>query len=231
MKKRPTTTLFMLMSLDGKISTGSSDLLDFDKDLPKIKGAKEGLHQYYELEKHTDIVSFNTGRVMAKIGVNQRKQKPKKIPVTFVIVDNKPHLNNNGLQYLSQWVKKVILVTNNKKLLELSKDFANIAPVRFSGKPDFKKIFAHLHDDFGIQRMTVQSGGTMNASLIRSGLIDRVSVVVAPIIVGGKNTSTIVDGESIKKISELRNIKALELQKVTKLKNSYLHLVYKVQKF
>ncbi len=31
---RPVTTLFMLMSLDGKISPGASDDLDMDKDLP-----------------------------------------------------------------------------------------------------------------------------------------------------------------------------------------------------
>ncbi len=47
---RPITTLFMLMSLDGKISTGASDSLDMDKDLPIIDGLKEGLQQYYDIE-------------------------------------------------------------------------------------------------------------------------------------------------------------------------------------
>lgn len=35
---RPITTLFMLMSVDGKISTGSTDELDVDRDFPKIDG-------------------------------------------------------------------------------------------------------------------------------------------------------------------------------------------------
>ena len=47
---RPVTTLFMLMSVDGKISTGSTDEMDVDKDFPKIDGVKEGLHQYYEID-------------------------------------------------------------------------------------------------------------------------------------------------------------------------------------
>lgn len=34
--ERPITTLFMLMSVDGKISTGATDDLDVDKDFPKI---------------------------------------------------------------------------------------------------------------------------------------------------------------------------------------------------
>lgn len=68
---RPVTTLFMLMSLDGKISTGASDALDFDRDLPHVPSVAEGLYQYYELEQQTDLWSLNTGRVMAKIGANE----------------------------------------------------------------------------------------------------------------------------------------------------------------
>jgi len=37
---RPITTLFMLESLDGKISTGNNDSLDVDKDFPRIDGFK-----------------------------------------------------------------------------------------------------------------------------------------------------------------------------------------------
>lgn len=74
---RPITTLFMLMSVDGKISTGATDDLDVDKDFPKIKGVNEGLHQYYEIEQTTDLWSFNSGRVQKKMGVN-KKEMPKK---------------------------------------------------------------------------------------------------------------------------------------------------------
>jgi hypothetical protein len=52
---RPVTTLFMLMSVDGKISTGCTDEMDVDRDLPKIEGVKEGLHQYYEIEQTTEL--------------------------------------------------------------------------------------------------------------------------------------------------------------------------------
>ena len=50
---RPVTTLFMLMSVDGKISTGAADDLDVDKDFPQIAGGSEGLQQYYEIERTT----------------------------------------------------------------------------------------------------------------------------------------------------------------------------------
>ena len=84
---RPVTTLFMLMSVDGKISTGATDNLDLDRDLPKIAGVQEGLHQYYEIEQTTDLWSLNSGRVQEKLGVNS-KEMPNKLPVSFVMIDN-----------------------------------------------------------------------------------------------------------------------------------------------
>ena len=48
---RPITTLFVLMSVDGKISTGFNDNLDVDQDFPLIDGVREGLHQYYDTNK------------------------------------------------------------------------------------------------------------------------------------------------------------------------------------
>ena len=66
MQKRPLTTLFMLMTVDGKISTGATDELDVDKDFPKIDGIKEGLHQYYEIERTTDLL---TESELGKLGV------------------------------------------------------------------------------------------------------------------------------------------------------------------
>ena len=115
--RRPITTLFMLESLDGKISTGSTDNLDVDKDYPKIDGVKEGLYQYYELEKKTDYFSLNTGKVMAKTGVNDKKEYGDKVDVTFVIIDNKPHLNENGIGPSGyEMENKFVLSNENLKL-------------------------------------------------------------------------------------------------------------------
>ena len=85
--ERPITTLFMLMSLDGKISTGASDELDVDSDFPTIAGVSEGLHQYYEIEQTTDLWSFNSGRVQAKLGVNSKPLKPSSF--THLIISSR----------------------------------------------------------------------------------------------------------------------------------------------
>ena len=108
---RPVTTLFMLMSADGKISTGKTDELDFDQDFPHIPGVKEGLQQYYDIEQTTDLWSLNSGRVQAKMGVNER-ETPAKTPVSFVLIDNK-HLTEQGIRYFCARAQQFVLVTSN----------------------------------------------------------------------------------------------------------------------
>lgn len=227
MRKMPITTLFMLMSVDGKISTGAADELDVDKDYPTLDGVKEGLHQYYEIERTTDLWSFNTGRVQAKIGVNT-SELPDKTPVSFVVMDNS-HLTERGVQYFCRLSKVFVLITSNSKhpAFSMKEDNLNII---FQEKADIKAALEKLHSDYGCERLTIQSGGTVNGLFLREKLFDYVDIVVAPVLVGGKNTATLIDGESIKSPDELNKLGVLELMDCEMLKNSYIRLKYRVVK-
>ena len=198
----------MLESLDGKISSGSSDNLDVDKDFCKIDGVKEGLHQYYELEQETDVFSLNTGRVMAKIGVNDRKEYHEKIDVvTFVIIDNKPHLNENGIDYLCHWVGRLLLVTTNKNHIAYSlKDKYDNLEILYYETLNLAQLLEDLYSKYNAENLTIQSGGTLNGLFVRNKLIDFVNIVISPIIVGGKDVATLVDGDSITDKSELSKL-------------------------
>lgn len=227
---RPVTTLFMLMSLDGKINSGDSDALDVDRDWSKVEGVKEGLHQYYEIEQTTDLYSLNTGRTMAKIGVNEKTEVSAKSPCQFIIVDRKPHLQESGVRYLCQWVEKLYLVTNNKKhpAYRLTEECTNLE-ILYYDEIELKQMLEDLGEKYGVDYLTIQSGGTLNNELVRQGLIDYVHIVIAPLLVGGKNTNTLLDGESISKVEELSKLKTLELLEVNQLQNSYLALKYRVK--
>lgn len=231
MKKRPTTTLFMLESLDGKISSGNNDSLDADKDFCRIDGVKEGLHQYYEIECTTDYYSLNTGRTMEKIGVNNKKEYPNKVEVNFIIIDNKPHLNENGIDYICHWVEKLILVTTNKNhIAYYLKDKYDNLDILFYEELDLKKLLEDLYGKYNVDKLTLQSGGTLNGLFVRENLIDYVNIVIAPLLVGGKDVSTLIDGKAIESDRELDKLRALELLECNKLEDSYVQLKYKVKK-
>ncbi|HSX28320.1 MAG TPA: dihydrofolate reductase family protein [Candidatus Saccharimonadales bacterium] len=228
---RPYATLFLLQSLDGKISTGDVDDRDFDKDLPNIPGVKKGLHQYYEIEQTTDNFSFITGRVMAKVGVNTNSLEDiPQIPITFVVVDNKPHLTAHGVEFLARKFGKLLIVTTDKAhpAYSLQEQYPNIAVLHYSEAVDFTDLFTKLHTEHGSERMTIQSGGELNAVLLRAGLIDRVLLVVAPCLIGGRSTATLVDGDPLQTTEDLAKIRPLKLKKCKALEDSYALLEYEV---
>ncbi len=222
--ERPITTLFMLMSVDGKISTGAADEMDVDKDYPKIDGVREGLYQYYDIEQETDLWSFNTGRVQAKMGVNE-KEKPPKTPVSFVILDNH-HLKEEGIRYLCAKSERFVLITSNPDHPAFHVDEKNLYIIK--GNTSIAGAFERLKTEFGCDRLTVQSGGTVNGLLLREKLIDYVDIVVAPVLIGGKDTSTLIDGSSLTSSSELSKLGVLKLMECSVLKDSYVRLRYKV---
>ena len=222
---RPVTTLFMLMSLDGKISTGSSDKRDVDQDFPLISGIKEGLSQYYDLERSTDLWSFNTGRVQAKIGANTRAF-PAKTPVSFVLLDN-GHLTEHGVRYFCAKAKTFVLITQNPEHPAFSVKEEHLHILR-QDTLNLPGALAHLESDFGCERLTIQSGGTVNGIFLKEKLIDHVDLIIAPVLIGGKNTSSLIDGPSIVSKEELNRLGILRLQSCEVLTHSYLRLRYDV---
>ena len=222
---RPITTLFMLMSLDGKISTGASDSLDMDKDFPTIDGLKEGLQQYYDIEQTTDLWSFNTGRVQEKMGVNEMPFPPK-TPVSFVLLDNS-HLTEHGIKYFCSRSKEFVLITTNKMhpAFDVHEDNLHIICQETLSLED---ALIELNEKFGCERITIQSGGTLNGMFLREKLFDYVDIVVAPVLIGGKDTSTLIDGISITNVNELGSLGVLQLENCEILNGSYIRLRYKV---
>ena len=222
---RPFTALFMLMSVDGKISTGATDEMDVDRDFPLIVGLREGLHQYYEIEQTTDLWSFNTGRVQAKMGVNTREM-PAKTPVSFVLLDNH-HLNEHGVRYFCAKSKQFVLITTNRTHPAFDVKEENLHII-FQDNLSLASALTILKEQFGCEKLTIQSGGTVNGLFLREKLFDFVDVVVAPVLVGGKDTATLIDGRSLQASEELTQLGVLRLMEATPLQDSYLRLRYRV---
>ena len=87
---------------------------------------------------------------------------------------------------------------------------------------------ATLKEKYGCDRITIQSGGTMNGLFLRERLFDYVDIVVAPVLVGGKDTSTLIDGDAITTKEDLNKLGVLRLIDCEKLEDSYLRLKYEV---
>lgn len=59
----------------------------------------------------------------------------------------------------------------------------------------------------GVRRLMVEGGGTLNWSLIEQGLVDEICVFVGPVVIGGRDAPTLVDGSGF-----AENFQRLELK-------------------
>jgi 2,5-diamino-6-(ribosylamino)-4(3H)-pyrimidinone 5'-phosphate reductase len=48
--------------------------------------------------------------------------------------------------------------------------------------------------EIGVKRLMVEGGGTINFELLRLGLVDELTLYIAPMIFGGSNAPTLADG-------------------------------------
>lgn len=96
------------------------------------------------------------------------------------------------------------------------------------GRPSIAETLCRLRAEHGCERLTVQSGGTLNAAFVRAGLVDFVDVVVAPVLVERRDTPTLMDGPSLAGVGELSGLCPLELLGCDVLQDPYVRLRYGV---
>lgn len=159
------------------------------------------------------------------MGVNC-KNMPDKTPVSFVILDNH-HLNEHGIRYFCARSKQFVLVTSNQDHPAFHVKEENLHII-YQDELSLEQVLEKLKSEYGCERITIQTGGTLNGLFLREKLFDYVDIVVAPVLVGGKETSTLIDGRSLLEESELSQLGVLKLQECEVLENSYLRLRYEV---
>ena len=120
-----------------------------------------------------------------------------------------------------------MLITSNREHPAFSITEKNLHIV-FQERLSLGKALETLKKQFGCERLTIQSGGTLNNLFLREKLFDYVDVVVAPVLIGGKDTATLIDGRSLTVKEELSQLGVLRLIEAATLEDSYLRLRYQV---
>jgi riboflavin-specific deaminase-like protein len=72
------------------------------------------------------------------------------------------------------------------------------------GPFDLRPLLERLRTDFGVRSILCEGGPTLNASLLRYGLLDELFLTVSPQIAGGTDALTIVSGDPLPDIQNLR---------------------------
>ena len=139
------------------------------------------------------------------------------------------HTNTDG--YSCARAQQLVVITSNRThpafAVREQNQEQNLNIV-YQEEQNLTEAFGRLKHEYGCERLTLQSGATVNGLLLRERLIDFVDVVIAPVLVGGSDTPSLIDGVSLKRRDELGDLGVLELLDVQTLANSYLRVRYRV---
>ncbi len=89
---------------------------------------------------------------------------------------------------------------------------------------DLVKMMSTLKE-IGVGRLMVEGGGTMNFELLRLGLVDELTLYIAPMIFGGANAPTLADGPGVPRDAAIE----MRLQHIQQWDDGGVVLKYKIR--
>ena len=215
------------MTVDGKIATTSGD--------SKIS-SKEDLVRVHTLRASVDAIVVGISTIMAddpRLTVRLVKGKNP----ARVIVDSRGRIPiDSQIMRTASRINTIIAVTDQapeEKIHKLEDMGAQVLVISEGKKGqsaavphgvNLKELF-HRLEKTGLRRILVEGGGELNWSLLRLGLVDELTVTIAPKIAGGRLATTLVEGDGFDEI--VQGIR-LQLKRVEQKKTGELVLLYKL---
>ena len=92
---------------------------------------------------------------------------------------------------------------------------------------DMRAALEELNSRYGIKVVRADCGGTLNGVLLREGLVDKVSLLLSPCLVGGKEHRSMFIAPELTSAEDLID---LRLERVEKLDGGVVWLLYEVVK-
>jgi diaminohydroxyphosphoribosylaminopyrimidine deaminase/5-amino-6-(5-phosphoribosylamino)uracil reductase len=81
------------------------------------------------------------------------------------------------------------------------------------GRVDLTALMRRLGDQ-QIQSVLIEGGGTLASAALAAGLVDRVYFFIAPIIIGGAEAPTAVDGEGVARLADAWRITNMKVRRI-----------------
>ena len=225
---RPYIICHMVESIDGRIDCGMVD---------KISG-----DEYYTTLNSLDCKVSVEGRVTMEhyYALPEKFVAKDKTPLgkkeVFKATDrNDFHIcpdTKGSLQWDSAMMedsRPLLIITSENAAAEYisylrSKGISYIATGK--GNIDLADSMDTLGNEFGVKRLAVLGGGLINGGFLAAGLIDEVSLLLAPGIDGREGWRAMFDGIS----DQTKMPTKLKLQSVERLENDILWIKYEVKK-
>ncbi|RAP47211.1 MAG: 2,5-diamino-6-(ribosylamino)-4(3H)-pyrimidinone 5'-phosphate reductase [Methanosphaera sp. rholeuAM74] len=194
---KPHVLLNSAMTVDGKIATSNSSM--------QISGSDD-LKRVHMLRKKFDAIMVGINTVIIdnpRLTVHKIKSESYDNPIR-IIVDSRLRIPRDA-NVLDSSARTIILTTRMARVrdVELLRSMCDVI-VCGEDVVNLSEALKILYD-MGISSIMLEGGSTLNFSMFKDGLVDKVSVCIGSRILGGVESKTLVGGRgfSLDEVVEL----------------------------
>ncbi|MCL6443458.1 MAG: RibD family protein [Alicyclobacillus sp.] len=205
---RPKIVVIMFASVDGRIATARGRNVVEWTALGLDGGANDVAHQLCD---HLDCDGMISGSESVLVWGNHSVPLqtptywPKK-PKAFIVIDGRGRI---------QWAQTdgLIVITREDAPLaykeQLKMKGINFIEAGCGEHVDLSSALAALYSR-GFRRLALTGGGAINGAFLRAGLVDEISIVIAPLVVGGVGVPTVFDGSGLASPDGITKVRLLK---------------------
>jgi diaminohydroxyphosphoribosylaminopyrimidine deaminase / 5-amino-6-(5-phosphoribosylamino)uracil reductase len=194
-RKRPFVHLKLAMSLDGRIS--------LNKSVSTALSGEHAINRVQELRHEHDAILVGANTAMIdNPSLTDRSGKPRRRPLVRVILDNSLRLPHEHKLATTANKTPTLIFTSNIDPLEtipLTDLGAEVVPI--SGGPrNLPEVLNELYRR-EIQSVLVEGGSEVAAAIIESNLVDKITLLISPIIIGGREAPLAIGGKGAESLA------------------------------
>jgi 2,5-diamino-6-(ribosylamino)-4(3H)-pyrimidinone 5'-phosphate reductase len=213
---RPWIIIHCITSVDGRLTTARGLQTRWEEIAP------EALREYYRLSHYLGSQGILTSATTLSVaeqsmaGELMASEESKPSPV-LIVPDNRGRANWTLLKRMP-WLKSVIVLcsenTPRSYLTYLEEERIEYV-VAGRRRVDLELALETLWGQYRLSLLQCQGGGALNGILLRRGLADELSLVVAPLAVGGTKTPTLFDATDLEDVRSITRLKLSHCQGLT----------------
>ncbi|MEX2236518.1 MAG: dihydrofolate reductase family protein [Dehalococcoidia bacterium] len=204
---RPYVLVNMVMSVDGKVVI---------EDTEKGIGSKVDQRLMRELRVNADVVMNGAGTLRAsgtssRLGDESleklRRERGKPDCPIAAVISQSGDLPYDRLFFTARDFPAIVYLTSATPAERVEEAGATGLPVYVLSSTDhINEMLRHMREELKAEVLLVEGGPTLNAELFARDCVDEIFVSLGPVIVGGKDTLTAVEGPRAFSLSEVRHL-------------------------
>jgi 2,5-diamino-6-(ribosylamino)-4(3H)-pyrimidinone 5'-phosphate reductase len=232
---KPKVIIFNSISLDGRMDGGTDEVdMGLYYELAArwnadamLSGSNTMLQAFAGQPAESEILESDSNPE-ATPG-SSKELRPLAVPY-LVVVDSRGRIPTwRAIRSQPFWGEVIVLCSQTTPAAYIHTLTRDNIPFIVAGndRVDLAQALEELNARFNIQTVRVDSGGILNGALLRAGLVDEVSVLLAPTLIGGESPRSLFVAPDISSSEQIIHMRLLHSEPV---RENILWLRYTVQR-